>query len=106
VYYPGLKSNPGYETASRQMTGFGGMLSFELKDRDVTGFQKRLRLIRPSMSLGGIETIVCAPVTTSHRLVSKEQREKEGIRDNLLRLSVGIEETEDLIHDLEQALKG
>jgi len=106
VYYPGLKSHPGYEIARKQMTGFGGMLSFELPGQDINEFQKRLRLIKPSMSLGGIETIICAPATTSHRLVPKKQREEEGIRDNLLRLSVGIEEPEDLIADLEQAMKG
>ncbi len=104
VYYPGLSSHAGHETAKRQMTGFGGMLSFELKDKDITTFQKRLQLIKPAMSLGGIESTICAPVTTSHRLVSKKQREEEGIRDNLLRLSVGIEDSSDLIRDLEQAL--
>ena len=72
------------------MSGFGGMLSFELKG-DILTFQKRLRLIKPAMSLGGVESIICAPVTTSHRLISKKQREEEGIKDNLLRLSVGIE---------------
>lgn len=67
-------------------------------------FQKTLKLIKPAMSLGGIESTICAPVTTSHRLVSKEQREAEGIKDNLLRLSVGIEDAADLIRDLELAL--
>ncbi|HEX2394571.1 MAG TPA: aminotransferase class I/II-fold pyridoxal phosphate-dependent enzyme [Bacteroidales bacterium] len=105
VYYPGLKNHPGHDIAARQMLGFGGMLSFELTGQDITSFQKRLKLIRPAMSLGGVESIICAPVTTSHRLVSKEQREKEGIRDNLLRLSVGIESHEDLIADLQQALQ-
>jgi len=104
VFYPGLKNHPGHEIACRQMTGFGGMLSFELKGQDITAFQKRLKLIRPSMSLGGIESIICAPVTTSHRLVPKKQREEEGIKDNLLRLSVGIEEAEDVIADLKQAM--
>lgn len=105
VYYPGLKSHPGHEIAQGQMTGFGGMLSFELKGHDIISFQKKLQLIKPSMSLGGVESIICAPSLTSHRLVSKEQREEEGIRDNLLRLSVGIEEVEDLIEDLDQAGK-
>lgn len=105
VYYPGLKQHTGHETAKRQMTGFGGMLSFELAGQDLTAFQKRLRLIKPAMSLGGIESTICAPVTTSHRLVSKKQREEEGIRDNLLRLSVGIEEASDLLSDLKQALQ-
>jgi|WetSurSiteA1Bulk_404760.scaffolds.fasta_scaffold02870_3 cysteine-S-conjugate beta-lyase len=104
VYYPGLSTHPGHDIARSQMSGFGGMLSFELKSQDNTAFQKRLKLIKPSMSLGGVETIICAPAITSHRLVPKKQREEEGIRDNLLRLSVGIEETEDLIRDLEQAL--
>jgi cystathionine beta-lyase len=104
VFYPGLKDHDGHEIAKSQMSGFGGMLSFEWAGKDVTILQKRLRLIRPSMSLGGVESIICAPAITSHRLVSKEQRESEGIRDNLLRLSVGIEEVEDLIADLGQAL--
>jgi len=104
VYYPGLKEHEGHEIAKSQMTGFGGMLSFELEGQDITAFQKKLQLIKPSMSLGGVETIICAPATTSHRLVSKKQREEEGIKDNLLRLSVGIEEAVDLIADLEQAL--
>ncbi len=104
VYYPGLSGHPGHEIAKRQMKGFGGMLSFELKNKDIITFQKRLQLIKPAMSLGGIESTICAPVTTSHRLVSKKEREDEGIRDNLLRLSVGIEDSNDLIGDLEQAL--
>ncbi len=104
VYYPGLPSHKGHEIAKRQMTGFGGMLSFELKDQDITAFQKRLQLIKPAMSLGGVESSICAPVTTSHRLVSKKEREEEGIRDNLLRLSVGIEDATDLIRDIDQAL--
>jgi cystathionine beta-lyase len=104
VYYPGLPSHKGHEIAKRQMTGFGGMLSFELKGQDITTFQKRLQLIKPAMSLGGVESSICAPVTTSHRLVSKKEREEEGIRDNLLRLSVGIEDANDLIRDIDQAL--
>lgn len=105
VYYPGLPNHPGHEIARKQMSGFGGMLSFELEGKDITDFQKKLRLIRPSMSLGGVETIICAPVTTSHRLVSQQQRAKDGIRDNLLRLSVGIEDPYDLIADIEQAIR-
>ncbi len=104
VYYPGLITHPGHEIAKAQMSGFGGMLSFELKSNDVISFQKMLKLIKPAMSLGGIESTICAPVTTSHKLVPKEQREAEGIKDNLLRLSVGIEDSGDLIRDLEQAL--
>jgi cysteine-S-conjugate beta-lyase len=104
VYYPGLTSHRDHGIAKRQMAGYGGMLSFELRDLNITAFQKRLQLIKPSMSLGGVETTICAPVITSHRLVSKKELEEEGIRDNLLRLSVGIEEVSDLICDLEQAL--
>jgi len=104
VYYPGLKKHPGHEIACKQMTGFGGMLSFELKEPDPILFQKKLRLIKPAMSLGGVESIICAPAITSHRLLTKEQREREGIKDSLLRLSVGIEDGHDLISDLEQAL--
>ncbi|MCP4626638.1 MAG: PLP-dependent transferase [bacterium] len=67
-------------------------------------FLKKLKLIRPALSLGGVETIICAPVTTSHAKLTAEQRAKLGITDNLLRLSVGIEDADDLIADIEQAL--
>jgi cystathionine beta-lyase len=105
VYYPGLPDHPGHEIAVKQMSGFGGMMSFELRHADPVRFQKKLKLIRPSVSLGGVETIICSSVLTSHRNLSIEEREREGIRNNLLRLSVGIEDTSDLIHDLEQAFK-
>jgi cystathionine beta-lyase len=104
VYYPGLKSHPGHEIAKSQMSGFGGMLSFELKEADPTEFQRSLKLIRPSVSLGGVDTIVCSPGLTSHRHLSPEAKRKEGIHDKLLRLSVGIEDAEDLLRDIEQAL--
>ena len=104
VYYPGLESHNGYDIAKKQMSGFGGMLSFEPKDINSTTFQKRLKIIKPSMSLGGVESIMCAPALTSHRLLTKDEREKEGIKDSLLRLSVGIEEVSDLIDDMKQAL--
>jgi len=103
VYYPGLRDHPGHNIAARQMSGFGGMLSFELRHADPARFQKKLKMIRPSVSLGGVDTIICSPVMTSHRHLSKEEREREGIRNNLLRLSVGIENAEDIIEDLEQA---
>lgn len=105
VYYPGLKNSDQYELAEKQMKGFGGMLSFELKNPDSTGFQKQLKLIRPSGSLGGVDSIICAPAVTSHRHLSKEERQKEGISDRLLRLSVGIEHVDDIIADLKQALE-
>lgn len=105
VYYPGLPEHPGHETAKKQMTGFGGMVSFEITDPTIYDFQKRLNLIKPSMSLGGVESTICAPSLTSHRHLTKEKKEQDGINDNLLRLSVGIEDTTDLINDLEQAMK-
>ncbi len=104
VYYPGLPDHPGHEIATKQMSGFGGMLSFELQDLDPVEFQRNLKLIKPSVSLGGVDTIICSSVLTSHRYLSKEERETEGIKDSLLRLSIGIEDVEDLINDLEQAL--
>ncbi len=104
VYYPGLPGHPGYNIAREQMRGFGGMLSFELSDTDPVAFQRRLKLIRPSVSLGGLDTIVCSPSLTSHRHLSAGEKEREGIRDGLLRLSVGVEDAEDLWEDLEQAI--
>lgn len=105
VYYPGLKSHPDHELAKKQMKGFGGMLSFELKGLDSAVFMKYLKLIKPSMSLAGVESTILSPTKTSHALLSAEEREEQGIRDGLLRFSVGIEEPEDLIEDLEQALE-
>ena len=106
VYYPGLKSHPDYELAKSQMSGFGGMLSFELKEGlDATQFQKELKLIKSSMSLAGVESTILSPTKTSHALLSPEERENQGINDGLLRFSVGIEDKEDLIEDIEQALK-
>ena len=106
VYYPGLKDHPDHELASRQMKGFGGMLSFELNDDlNVQEFMKALELIKPSMSLAGVESTILLPSKTSHGLLSEEDRAKQGIKDNLLRFSVGIEEVEDLIDDLNQAIE-
>lgn len=106
VFYPGLKSHKNHELAKQQMNGFGGMLSFELiDDIDAVSFQKRLELIKPSLSLAGVESTILQPSGTSHKLLTKEQREEVGINDGLLRLSVGIENKEDIISDLAQALK-
>jgi len=104
VNYPGLPSHPDHEIAARQMTGFGGMLSFEVDGQDGISFQKNLQLIKPSMSLGGLETICSSPAHTSHRHLGPEGRQAEGIAEELIRLSVGIEDVEDLKADLEQAL--
>jgi len=106
VYYPGLPSHPDHKLAKSQMKGFGGMLSFELKDTfDASDFQKALGLIKSSMSLAGVESTVLSPSKTSHALLGAEERERQKIRDGLIRFSVGIEETEDLIADIEQALE-
>ena len=105
VYYPGLPEHPGHEIAIRQMCGFGAMLSFELDcpQEKVLEFVSKLELIQPAVSLGGIETILCFPTKTSHAELTPEEREKQGICDSLIRLSVGIEDVEDLIADLENA---
>lgn len=106
VYYPGLTSHPGHEIAKSQMRGYGGMLSFELdKDLDAMQFQRSLQLIKPSMSLAGVESTMLSPAQTSHSLLGAEERAKQGIKDELIRFSVGIEETEDLIDDIKQAIE-
>ena len=107
VFYPGLESDPGHEIAQRQMRGFGGMLSFMLADNrlDAVGrFLPRLRFAHAAANLGAVETIVGPPATTSHVECSAEQRAAMGIPEGLIRYSTGIEETKDLIADLDQAL--
>lgn len=104
VYYPGLETHPDHELAKSQMKGFGGMLSFELPNVDIPMFFKHLKLIKPVMSLAGVESTMLLPVATSHSLMSPEDREKQGIKDYLIRFSLGIEEVEDLIEDIEQAI--
>jgi cystathionine beta-lyase len=103
VYYPGLKNHEGYAIAKRQMKGFGGMLSFETKG-DPEKFLKRLKIIRKAVSLGGVESTISQPVKTSHAKLSAAERKAAGISDKLLRFSVGIEQVEDLIQDIQQAL--
>ena len=106
VNYPGLASHPEHALAKSQMHGFGGMLSFELKESiDATEFRKALKLIKSSMSLAGVESTVLSPTQTSHALLSEEDRFKQGIADGLIRFSIGIEEPEDLIADIDQALE-
>jgi cystathionine beta-lyase/cystathionine gamma-synthase len=105
VNYPGLPDFEGYEIAKSQMKGFGGMLSFELKKAvSPYNFLKRLEVITPAVSLGGVETIICSPAQTSHVKITAEERRRIGISDALLRLSVGIEHADDLIEDLQHAL--
>lgn len=105
VYYPGLKSHPQHTIAATQMHGFGAMMSFELSEGfDAMDFQNALLLIKPSMSLAGLESTVVSPSLTTHALLTEEERLERGINDRLIRFSVGIEESEDLIADLEQAI--
>lgn len=105
VYYPGLISHPGHEIAKQQMTGFGGMLSFELTEgADPIAYLRRLQMVNCAISLGGVETTICQPVATSHQKVSATERQRMGISDGLLRLSTGIEDAEDIVADLLQAL--
>jgi len=105
VYYPGLKSHPHHELAKSQMKGFGAMMAFELKEGiDPMEFQNALQLIKPSMSLAGLESTTVSPAQTTHALLTEEERLERGIRQGLIRFSTGIEEPEDLIADIEQAI--
>ncbi|QAA80629.1 PLP-dependent transferase [Aequorivita sp. H23M31] len=106
VYYPGLRNHPEHELAKKQMLGFTGMLSFEIKESyDVRIFLKSLTLIKPSMSLAGVESTILSPAKTSHGLLTPEERKRQNISDGLLRFSVGIEDANDIISDLEQGLE-
>jgi cystathionine gamma-lyase len=106
VHYPGLKSHPQHDLATRQMSGFGGIISFELKATltDVKAFLKKFKLFALAESLGGVESLIEHPALMTHASIPKKEREKIGITDTLIRLSVGIENVEDLIADLKQAL--
>jgi len=107
VYYPGLRSNPGHALAGRQMRGFGGMLSFELKGdiyEEAVSTMERLSIFSLGESLGGVESLCTHPASMTHASIPKEERIKVGLKDTLIRLSVGIEDAEDLIADLEQAI--
>ena len=107
VYYPGLPDHPQHALAARQMRGFGGMLSFDLGSMDaVHHVLGRLRLIALAESLGGVESLICHPATMTHASVPAERRAALGITDSLLRISAGVEDPEDLIADLGEALEG
>ena len=107
VLYPGLPSFPGYAVAARQMSGFGGMVTIEIagSGADAAAVVDRLKLFAIAPSLGGVESLVTQPVTTTHHGLSAEERARRGISDAMIRLSVGLEDPEDLIGDLEQALQ-
>jgi cystathionine beta-lyase/cystathionine gamma-synthase len=107
VYYPGLKTHPQHALAERQMKGFGGVVSFELKGdlNQTIRFVDNLKLARLGASLGGAETLVSQPSTVSHFFMDPDERRKAGISDSLVRLSLGIEDAEDIISDLAQAFE-
>ncbi len=106
VYYPGLLSHPDHELAKRQMTGFGGMVSFQFKGTlaDVEQVVRRFKVFTFAESLGGVESLVCHPASMTHGSIPREIRESRGLTDTLLRLSVGIEDSTDLLADLDHAL--
>lgn len=105
VHYPGLPSHPDHAVAARQMRGFGGMVSFELHDAArLDDVLARFRLFMPALSLGGVESLVCIPSRTSHRKMSPDERKRAGIDDGLVRVSVGVEDIDDLLDDFAQAL--
>ena len=107
VYYPGLESHPNHEVAKRQMKDFGGMVSFDLKEDNLDTANKMLsgtHLFALAESLGGVESLIGNPASMTHGSVPREERLKVGMTDSLIRLSVGIEDIEDLIQDLDKAL--
>ncbi|MFL6216409.1 MAG: cystathionine gamma-synthase [Blastocatellia bacterium] len=105
VYYPGLKSHPQYELARRQMAGFGGMISFDTGSlANASRVLESVRLCTLGESLGGVETLISHPATMTHASVPEIERNRLGITDGLVRISVGIEDVEDIISDLDQAL--
>ena len=107
VHYPGLHDHPDHAVASRQMRGFGGMLSFEVVSKwNPRIVLEQLRVATPALSLGGVETLVCIPAITSHRELDAAARRNLGISDGLIRVSVGVEDIDDLIDDFSQALDG
>ncbi len=107
VYWPGFEDHPNHEIAKKQMRGFGGMISFVLKDDSVEAARKLLsatKLFALAESLGGVESLINHPASMTHASIPREERIKNGLSDALIRLSVGIEDAEDLINDLEQAI--
>ena len=102
MIYPGLPDHPGYEIMKKQAHGFGAMLTFQLKDKEsAQAVLEKVRMIRFAESLGGVETLITYPATQTHADVPQEIREKNGITDATLRLSVGIENVKDLLAELE-----
>lgn len=107
VYYPGLPDHPNHKTAKKQMRDFGGMLSFTLKTdsiKDAVKFLEKVQIFSLAESLGGVESLCGHPASMTHASIPKKEREKAGLKDSLIRLSIGVEDVEDLIADLKQAL--
>lgn len=107
VYYPGLPSHKNHLVAQSQMRGFGGMISFSLKEDSIEIAQrvlKRTKLFSLAESLGGVESLIGHPATMTHGSIPRETRIKSGVSDSLIRVSVGIEQVEDLIEDLEKSI--
>jgi cystathionine beta-lyase/cystathionine gamma-synthase len=107
VYWPGFVDNPGYAVANKQMRGFGGMISFTLKDESMDAAMKVLsstKLFSLAESLGGVESLINHPASMTHASIPREERIKNGLSDSLIRLSVGVEDADDLVADLEQAI--
>lgn len=106
VYYVGLPGHEGYEISRKQASGFGGMISFSVKNTEaIDRILRSVKLIAFAESLGGVESLITYPIAQTHSAIPKEMREKLGVNERLLRLSVGIEDAEDLINDLEQAMR-
>ena len=107
VYWPGFEDHAGHALAKKQMRDFGGMISFELKDNSIEEARRVLsgtRLFSLAESLGGVESLINHPASMTHASIPREERIKNGLSDSLMRLSVGIEDADDLIADLEQAI--
>jgi cystathionine gamma-lyase len=106
VYYPGLAEHPGHHVAVAQMSGFSGMVSFEVNGglAEARRALKRLKIFKIAESLGGVESLVELPAIMTHASIPKEERKKAGLDDGLVRLSVGIEDVEDLLTDLKRGL--
>lgn len=107
VFYPGLETFAYYDIAKRNLSGFGGMVSFEVNGghEEAREFLKKLKVCSYAPSLGGVETLVTSPIETTHLSLTPRERKEMGIEDSLIRMSVGIEDKEDLIGDLKQALE-
>jgi cystathionine beta-lyase len=108
VYWPGFNDHPNHDVAKKQMRDFGGMISFTLKNdslENATTLMENMEVFSLAESLGGVESLINHPASMTHASIPREERIKNGLSDSLIRLSVGVEDIEDLLADLEQALK-